>query len=135
MEWKYNEPLENPKAIKEFLNKEGLKIPCDVISFIARHNGGRPKKNLFDTDKSKECIFDGVFSYNYNDPECIYNLYEGELKEILNGLKLFPIGMNPSGDLICLKYEDDNSICLFRQESRNVEYIADSISDFEKSFY
>ena len=65
----------------------------------------------------------------------IYNLYEGELKEILNGLKLFPIGMNPSGDLICLKYEDDNSICLFRQESRNVEYIADSISDFEKSFY
>ncbi len=135
MEWKYVEPLKKPKAVKEFLKKQGLELPQTLVEFIVQHNAGRPKKNCFDTNKSRECVFDGVFSYNEDDTENIYGIYAGELKDRLKKSKLFPIGLEPSGDLICVDLGDKNQLKLYRMESGEVEFIAETIEVLTNKLY
>lgn len=135
MEWKYVEPLKNPQAVKVFLKKQGLDLPQDVVSFIVQYNAGRPKINRFDTNKSKECVFDGIFSYNEDDIENIYSVYVGELKETLKKAKLFPIGLEPGGDLICVDLGDRNRLKLYRLESGDAELVAESVEALINKLY
>ncbi|WP_029542226.1 SMI1/KNR4 family protein [Selenomonas sp. AB3002] len=135
MKWKYVEPLINPNAVVTFLEKEHITIPRDVIDFIVCHNGGRPEKSLFDTDKGREYVFDGLFSYNADDSECIFKIYEGELRDNLKKDGLFPIGMDPAGDMICVNYGDNNKFVLYRMETGKIEYIAENVGDLEKELY
>lgn len=135
MEWKYVEPLKNPQTVKDFLEKQCVALPDEVVSFIVQHNAGRPKVNRFDTDKSKECIFDGVFSYNVEDPENIYNVYTGNLQKTMQEKSLFPLGLNPSGDLICIDIGDNNRIKLYRMENDEIELIVNNIAELENKLY
>ena len=106
-----------------------------TADFIVKHNAGRPVVNRFDTDKRKECVFDGLFSYNKKDAENIYGIYEGELKKLLKKAGLFPIGMEPGGDLICVDIKKDGEICMFGMENGEVEFIAESISEMMNKLY
>lgn len=135
MKWKYVEPLKDANAVQKFLAKEKIQMPDELISFIAQHNGGRPEINRFDTNKRKECVFDGVFSYNEEDPENIYGIYVGELRETLKQQGVFPIGMNPSGDLICVELNNKGRIILVRMESGEHELIGENINEVLNKLY
>ncbi len=135
MEWKYIEPLEKVNAVENFLKNQGVAMPKEIVKFIVKHNAGRPAVNRFDTKKRKECVFDGVFSYNEKDPENIYGIYKGELKESLKKAGLFPFGMEPGGDLICVDIKNKGRICIFGLESGEVEFIAGNINDMMNKLY
>ena len=135
MEWKYIEPLEKANSVEIFMKDHELALPKEVVSFIVKHNAGRPVVNRFDTDKRKECVFDGLFSYNEKDAENIYGIYKGELKKLLKKAGLFPIGMEPGGDLICVDIKKDGEICMFGMENGEVEFIAESISEMMNKLY
>lgn len=135
MEWKYIEPLKKSNAVESFLNNHGVVLSKEIVAFIVKHNAGRPSVNRFDTDKSKECVFDGVFSYNEEDSENIYGIYEGELKESLKKDNLYPVGMEPGGDLICVDLKDKAKIKLFRMESGEIEFVAENLGEMLDQLY
>jgi hypothetical protein len=67
--WKYVKPLVNKAAIEKFETKNKISLPADLKQCIKVNNGGRPDKNTFDTDKSKERVFKTLLSFNENDVE------------------------------------------------------------------
>ena len=65
----------------------------------------------------------------------IYGIYVGELRDTLKQQGVFPIGMNPSGDLICVEVNDKRRIVLLRMESGEHELIGDNINEMLNKLY
>lgn len=123
MEWKYVKSLNDDKSIENIEKKFDVKIPAYLKDIIIKYNGGRPLKNIFDTQNSKERVFKCLLSYNENDRENIY-IYD----------KLFKIGYIPFaitefGDLVCINNEN-KSVELYLHESETFENVCDKIETF-----
>ena len=135
MKWKYVEALKNKNAIIDFLNEQEISLPDDIITFISEHNAGSPENNRFDTNVHKECVFNEVPSYNEDDPGNIYGIYAGELRDVLRKHGLFPIAIDPGGDLICVDMTDQNKIVLLRTENDRREFISENIDGLLNKLY
>jgi len=131
-QWKYITPVQDPNIISSFSGKNKVHLPDGVVKFILTHNAGRPIKNRFDTNRVKGNQFDGLFSYNRGDTDNIFNIYTGKFKRELQQRNLYPLGMTPNGDVICIKL---NSIVLFRNETHTIETISDSFNGFINKLY
>ena len=131
-QWKYITPVQDPSIISSFTSKNNIHLPDSALKFIISHNGGRPVKNRFDTNRVKGNQFDGLFSYNRNDSDNIFNIYTGEFKRELQKRNLYPLGMTPNGDTICIKF---NKIVLFRNETHTIEFISINFNGFINNLY
>ena len=97
MEWKYVKPLKNADAIRAFCKRQGIDLPESLRMCLERNNGGRPSEPQFDTDKRRGYVFNSLYSYNEGDANSIFNVYASAYE----GPKLFPIGIEASGNSIC----------------------------------
>lgn len=128
MEWKYIKDLNNGESIENIEQKFDVKIPALLKNIIIKYNGGRPLKNIFDTQHSKEKVFKSLLSYNKQDKENIY------LYEELFYRNYIPFAITPSGDVICINKENQ-SVELYLHESNTFEWICNDISKFINSLY
>lgn len=128
--WKYIKPLKNPNEIEIFLKENSLQLPEDVIKCMKDNNGGRPSKDIFDTEESIEHVFKALLSLNREDKENIYNIYSSEFKEI----ELFPFATDPAGNYICIDLKD-NKIVFYNHENSRKEYICNNFHDLEDLLY
>lgn len=115
--WKYVKKLNSQTCINEFLNKYNLKIPKELMDCLIMNNGGRPSLKTFDTTKRKDCEFKSLLSFNKNDRETIYKVYD-----LFNNTQIFPFGTDSAGNIIC--YDTKNKCYVFyNHEYNNYEKI------------
>ena len=69
LSWKYDKPLNNPIAVKSFLDKNSIILPDSLIEIMEKHNGGRPSDKAIITDTNQEYVFKAMLSYNEGDKE------------------------------------------------------------------
>ena len=135
MDWKYVKELKDKDLVLSFLKSKGVKLPAEVIELIEMHNGGRPLRKCFDTNKHKECVFKSLLSYNPDDLETIYKVYKKGCDTNFIEMKLYPIALDPFGNFICVDLKDGERIVLLRMETLDVETVADNITLFVNSLY
>ena len=133
MEWRYIKPLKDKDAVEKFLNKEHVELSESLKSFIEIHNNGRPEKSSFKTEKT-ERVFKKLFSYNEEDKENIFSIYKGWLREVLSGANLFPLGIDPAGNIIGVTTNSGN-IVFFNLDMETTEYIAEDWESFLAKLY
>lgn len=129
--WKYVKPLKNEKSIELFLINNSIELPQEIIDCIQENNGGRPSPNAFDTDKTNERVFKALLSYNIEDKENIYNVYNNEFKK----KEMFPIASDESGNFICVDLKSNYEIVLLDHETGKIEFMGDKFFEVLKHLY
>ncbi|WP_257130677.1 SMI1/KNR4 family protein [Bacillus pseudomycoides] len=89
--------------VKESLKSTGFDFPIDYIECVAINNRGHVEPMLFDVE-GIERVFGSLLSFNPESEEFILETYD-EYKEVLP-IELFPIGVDPAGNLICFDFRD-----------------------------
>lgn len=128
MEWKYIKTLKDNNSITDIERKYKIKIPNYLKDLIIKYNGGRPEKNIFDTEKNKERVFKCLLSYNKEDRENIY-IYDDLFK-----MNYIPFANTPPGDVICLNIKNDK-IELYLHEIDKFEFVCEDIEIFINGLY
>ena len=123
LSWKYDKSLNNPIAVKSFLDKNSIILPDSLIEIMEKHNGGRPSDKAIITDTNQEYVFKAMLSYNEGDKETIYSIYPELFKEN----HLFPFASDAAGNFICYDTESSKYV-LYKHETDTVEIITRMIN-------
>lgn len=132
MTWKCIKPLESIKNIDDYECMVRYSLPDDFRECVITNNGGRPEYRCFDTDKAKERVLKSFLSFNRNDKETVWKLYEWKKEQFEN--KYVPFAIDNFGNLICFDADNDHIVFL-NHENSSVENVADSFSSFFDSLY
>lgn len=95
--WKYVKPLNDPAAVKKFLDKHKVCLPASLIEIMEKYNGGRPSDKTIITDTNREYVFKSLLSYNEVDKETVYSVYP----ELFKDTNWFPFASDAAGNFIC----------------------------------
>lgn len=132
MEWKYIKKLKSIDLIDDFecLVKY---VFCDEFrKCVIANNGGRPSKRTFDTDKVKERELKSFLSFNKEDRETVWKIFDWNKEELAN--KYVPFGIDNFGNLICFDANNDK-IVFVNHEDMSVEAIAENFDGFMSGLY
>jgi len=127
--WKYVKELKDLNAIFDFEKEHGVLFPEDLKEYIIKYNGGRPSKSIFDTATEKGHVFKVLLSFNKEDRETIFTIYEVLKKE---DSSLLPFASDPAGNFLCIK---DGKVVLYLHETGGVEKVANSFSELIEKLY
>ena len=116
--WKYVKPLENKNVVKEYLRKNNINLPEDMIEVLQKHNGGRPANKRILTSTNREYVFKTLLSYNEGDKETVYSVYPEPFRK----LGLYPIASDAAGNYVCFDVVNHVYV-LYNHESDRVEKI------------
>lgn len=132
MEWKYVKELKSVDLIDDY--ECAVKyVFCDSFRrCVIAHNGGRPSKRVFDTDKAKERELKSFLSFNREDRETVWKIFEWNKEELTN--KFIPFGIDNFGNMICFDANNDR-VVFVNHEDMSIETIADSFDSFMSSLY
>ena len=132
MNWKYVKPLTTEKHIDDFECMVRYAFPDDFRKCVKEHNGGFPEFCCFDTERAKERALKSFLSFNKDDRETVWKLYEWS-KEML-GDRYVPFALDNFGNLICFDADNDHIVFL-DHETAQAERIADTFGSFMDSLY
>lgn len=132
MNWKYVKALKSENAIKEFEVTFKFEFPDSFKEIVANYNGGRPEKDIYDTDKTKERTIKSLLSFNKEDKETIWKIADWNKDELKDDFIAFAI--DHFGNLICFSVSD-KSIVFMDMEMLKTESIAKDFSTFLDKLY
>ena len=132
MEWKFIKELKNIESISEFEKIAGVKLSTKYKEFIKEYNGARPSKKAFKTEKKVEHVIKGFLSFNKEDKENIFQVYEWN-KNFIDEEEYFAIANDPFGNYIIS--DKRGKIYYFEHEAGNIEFVADSFEKFIELLY
>jgi hypothetical protein len=132
MNWKYVKKLKSVELIKEYERLVNYELCDSFIQCVIRNNGGRPEKKIFDTDRVKERALKSFLSFNKEDRETVWKMYEWS-KEELND-EFIPFAIDNFGNLICFDKHDDK-IVFVNHEDNSVEIAAVNFDTFIESLH
>lgn len=130
--WKYVKNNISRDDLVRFEKSSGIHFDEKLCDFILRHNNGRPEKNCFDTDRSKERVFSKLLSFNSQDKENVFSVFESGLIE---NEDLVAIASDPFGNFICLDKNDDSIVVFWNHDDLSTELIKRSFMDFIGELY
>lgn len=119
----------NEDIISEVENKFGIKLPDDIKHLFIEANNGRPSAYTFDSSSGKEHVMKKLLSFKREDVE---NVYTAKAVVDSDDSTLFPLANDPFGNLICLQ---NNKIVYWHHETGDVEFLANSITEFLDTLY
>lgn len=132
MEWKYVKPLKSVELINEFESMAKY-VFCDSFKdCVVTNNGGRPSKRVFDTDKSAERELKTFLSFNKEDRETIWKIFDWNKEELSN--KYIPFAIDVFGNMICFNTCNDK-VVFVNHEDLSVEIVAGDFSSFLSMLY
>ena len=132
MEWKYVKKLETTDLIDDY-ERLVKYVFCDSFRrCIIANNGGRPSKKIFDTDKTHERVLKSFLSFNKEDKENVWNIFDWNKEELTD--RYIPFGIDNFGNLICFDRNNDQ-IVFVNHEDMSVENISDDFDDFMNGLY
>ena len=120
--WKYIKPLDDPSAVKSFLEANNVVLPNKLIESIEQFNGGRPSEKQIFTSSKREYVFKSMLSYNGKDKETIYSVFP----ELFKNTHLFPFASDAAGNFICFDLELQRCV-LLNHESNQKEAIIEMV--------
>lgn len=132
MEWRYVKPLLEDNSIAELESIIEYSFPQEFVQCITQNNGGRPNRQVFDTNVTKERMIKSFLSFNKDDKESVWKIIEGSKEELK--INFVPFAIDNFGNLICFN-KDNNGIVFLDHENANVEFIAPGFSQFLDSLY
>lgn len=132
MNWKYVKKLKGIDLINEYEHLVNYTFDDFFKKCVIDNNGGRPSDSAFDTDKVNEREIKSLLSFNHEDAETVWNIFEWS-KEDLKG-RYIPFGIDNFGNLICFDASNGNVIFL-NHENNNAEFIADDFQKFLSKLY
>ena len=121
--WKYATPV-SIEEVEKVASENGVILPSYLIKIILKGNNGDPSRNVFTYGNGKEDIFKTLLSYRKSDVENIYRALK-ILKE--DGVKIYPFGNDPGGNLICL---DGEKVVLWNSETGTTVFISNNVIQF-----
>jgi len=105
--WKNGKSGITTSTIISFEKKINNVLPVSYKNLIRVHDGGSPKPNIFDADKSKGRIFDKLLTYNTSVKLNIFSIYEYFNKEV--DKTLVPFAKDPDDNLLCFYFIKKNN--------------------------
>lgn len=132
MEWKYVKPLTSTSLIDDFEALTKYRFCQSFKDCVINNNGARPSNKAFDTDKTKERMLKSFLSFNKEDRETVWKIFEW-CKEDL-GDKFVPFAIDNFGNLICFDKSNDNVVFL-DHEVASCELVADNFDNFLAKLY
>ncbi|MBR4838778.1 MAG: SMI1/KNR4 family protein [Bacteroidales bacterium] len=126
--WIHATPISD-KLISEVENNYNVQLPNDLKTILKEGNNGVPSKRYFDSEVAKGHEWKTLLSYYKSDVENIHSVLS-VLKDV--DVNLFPFGDDPAGNMICLK---ENKVVLWHHETDEIEFVANSISEFLTKLY
>lgn len=127
--WKYVKPLKTEKLISEYEQLIDFKLSTDFVDIVKKYNGGRPSMKTFDTSKQEGKSFKSLLSFNREDRETVWNIWQSENYA---DKKIAPFGITDSGDTLCFK---NNAVVLFNHETEEIEKVANNFNTFLSYLY
>ena len=131
MDWKYVKPLSNEENIAAFERITAFSLPESFKECVKRHNGARPKCRGFDTDKQTGRELKSFLSFNREDKETVWEMYEA--CAVATKGQYIPFAIDNFGNLIC--FDRSGQIVFIDHETLNIEKIAPSFYEFVFSLY
>lgn len=132
MEWKYVKPIKSADLIKDFEALVNYVFDDHFRRCVMNNNGGRPSKKAFDTDKSKERELKSFLSFNHEDKETVWKIFEWNKEELTD--KFIPFAIDNFGNLICFDASNDH-VVFINIENVTSEKIANSFAEFLELLY
>lgn len=132
IEWKYVSPLAEGTEVEALEQKYGYELPEDLKECIINHNAGVPSLCVFDVGKNKGLVFGGLLSFNESDLDNVYDFIDAFEPDDGNGLKMFPFGLDPAGNLLC---EQNGKIVFYNHETDETTVVSDSFTEFLGKLY
>lgn len=83
--------------------KYNYSLPDDLKNCIKENNGGVPSPCCYDFGSNKNKVFGGLLSFNKSDHNTIYDFIELFRTKNKAGLIMFPFGIDPAGNFLCVK--------------------------------
>lgn len=123
LSWKYDKPLNDPMAVRRFLDKYSVSLPDSLIEIIEKHNGGRPSEKAIITAANQEYVFKALLSYNIGDKETIYRIYP----ELFKKTNWFPFASDAAGNFICYDTKTKKYV-LYNHETDTEETIVSMLN-------
>ncbi|HDR3648888.1 MULTISPECIES: SMI1/KNR4 family protein [Bacillus] len=153
LEWEYADAEVSETKIKEIGLQLGFQLPQDYIDCVKINGGASVLPEEFNVGNVERC-FGSLFSFDEESSEYIVKKYE--IYKLTLPQNVFPIAIDPAGNLICLDYKNntENPIVVFWEHENagekemlmhqeglteaqveelareNVFYIADTFTDF-----
>ncbi len=131
IEWDGVKPLKVGTEVDVLEVKYLFMLPADLKECIKKNNGGMPFPYSFDVGKNKGMVFGGLISFNEGDTDSVYDVI-GRFETPDKKLTMFPFGVDPAGNLLCVK---DDEIVLYYSETETTFFVSKSFSDFLNMLY
>ena len=131
MDWKYVKPLSDKENIAAFEHMTAFSLPESFKECVKQHNGARPKYRGFDTDKQTGRELKSFLSFNREDKETVWKMYEA--CAVATKGQYIPFAIDNFGNLIC--FDRSGQIAFIDHETLNIEKIAPDFDEFMNSLY
>jgi hypothetical protein len=125
--WRWVKPLKDLKSIKKAGKQFGIKYPKSYINTVKLYNAGRPPIDVYDTNKVKERLIKGLLSFNYDDVENVYDMFE--IVSSFND-ELVPFALDDFGNYLCFSKKSDKLFFLDNDEPDDEEIISNNFEEF-----
>lgn len=132
MDWKYVKELSSIDLINEYEGLVNYTFNESFKNCVKENNGGRPAKKVFNTNKAKERELKSFLSFNHDDKETVWKIFEWNKEELAN--KYVPFAIDNFGNIIGFDSTNDKIIFL-NHEDMSIELIADNFDDFLNALY
>lgn len=131
IEWDNVRPLKVGTEVDVLEVKYLFMLPADLKECIKENNGGMPFPCSFDMKGKKGMVFGGLLSFNEGDMDSIYDVIDRFVTPDKK-LKMLPFGLDPSGNLLCVK---DGEIVFYYSEMEESVFISKTFTDFLNMLY
>lgn len=132
MEWKYVKPLQSKDLIDDYECLVKYVFGNSFRTCVLEHNGGRPGRRTFDTEVTKERELKSFLSFNREDKETVWKIFEWNQEEL--GSRYVPFAIDNFGNLICFDANNDK-VVFIHLEDVSIEVIADTFDQFLDALY
>lgn len=136
MNWVLAKPLTKIELINEFEQKYNIKFPNSYVEIVQEYNLGRPRPNVFDTNKSKERIAKCLLSFNTEHKENIWGIYAALKKQLPEDV--IPFMVDQFCNFICFYFDaftSEVTIVFWDVENQQIENIAETFDEFISNCY
>ncbi|GEK31853.1 SMI1/KNR4 family protein [Kurthia zopfii] len=136
MNWVLVKPLKKLELINEFEQKNNITFPKSFVEVVQKYNLGRPRPNVFDTNKSKERIAKCLLSFDTENKENIWDMYSYLKKQLPEDV--IPFMVDQFGNFICFYFDaltSEVSVVFWDVENQQIEKVADSFEIFISNLY
>jgi hypothetical protein len=138
MDWVLSKTLEKSSYIEEFERKYNVRFPKSFTNVVKEKNAGRPRPNVFDSEKNEEYIAKALLSFDPGHKENIWSTYNTLEKRL--PANVIPFMIDQFGNYLCFFFdplEDEPSIVFWKHEldDDQLEKVSDNFNDLLNCFY